>query len=222
MPPKASVPRKKNGQFAPQVGQPPSSLAERVSCPSLPARAASPSHVPPRPQSSFSDYAPVFGTRSRSVSPTVPARGRSHSPSLDASDFPTSMESTDVDKHLATAQGLRVPTGYDTTLQFLPTLVSRPRPRPNLPGPPPFACTPHYLPTHQIYYAPPPPAPLNNQLPGPVPTMPQTYQVPPLLPPVHMPHAAPTGPAAMPSARSSRAPQFTRGEDEVLSEFLRE
>jgi hypothetical protein len=36
-----------------------------------------------------------------------------------------------------------------------------------------------------------------------------------------MPHAASTGLAAMPSARSSRAPQFNSGEDEVLSEFLR-
>ena len=130
------------------------------------------------------------------------------------------MESTDVDDHLAAAQGLRVPAGYDTTLQFLPTLVSRPRP--NLPRPPPSARTPHYLPTHQIYHAPPPPAPLNNQPPGPVPAVPQTYQAPALLPPVHMSHAAPTGPAAMPSARSSRAPQFAGDDDEVLTEFLRE
>ena len=246
MPPKASVPRKKNGQFAPQVGQPPSSLAERVSCPPLPARAASPARTaspppsrtaspfrtastppldfPPRALSPSSEYAPHFGTRSRSASPTVPARGRSRSPSPHASDFPTSMESLDSlqedDENLAAAQGFRIPPGYDTKLQFLPALVSLPRQaRHNLPGPPPSARNPPYHPANN---PPPPPVPHTNQPPYPAPAVPQTYQAPLLLPPVHASHATPTGPAAMPSARSSRAPQFTGGEDEVLSEFLRE
>lgn len=220
MPPKALPARKKNGQFTAQAGQPPSSLAtppaSRLSSQNPPAD--SESHTAPRSRSdsvsssttspvrsgladlidpsSDSDHALTFAAsgHSRSASPTIPAPSRSRSTSPVTSDFPTSLDSsqpTDSQDQTPDPRFI-IPAGFETSLQFLPTLVSRPRPTgstqtrprprssrpptqpvPNLP-PPPASQTPHNLSSH---------------LP---------------LPSTNMSHATTAGCAAMPSAQSSK------------------
>ena len=111
---------KKNGQFTAsvQAGQPssslamlpvprplshnPSSHAASPSCPVSPAFCnASPSHTDLAnlldPHSDL-DSGPTFvASHSRSASPTIPAPNHSRSPSPTTSDFPTSLESSQLD-----------------------------------------------------------------------------------------------------------------------------
>ncbi len=98
------------------------------------------------------DVAPTFAaaTLSRSASPTIPAHNRSRSPSPTTSDFPTSLKSGPTDDNLnqAAEPSFIVPAGYNTSLQFLPALVSRPHagyhrpPSPAAAGPLPHSMLP--------------------------------------------------------------------------------
>ncbi len=201
---------KKNGQFTAHIGQPPSSLATppapRPSPHRSPSRSASLSSrlasssradladlIDP---SSDSDHAPIFAasSHSRSTSPTIPAPNRSRSPSPTTSDFPTSLDSNQPDSSQTDASAARyvIPAGFDTTLQFLPALVSRPRlpqsrpvPAP-ITNPPPHPVTGHNrLPT--------------SRLPLPSHTMSNYTSCLPLLSQAAS-EAASRGPAAMPLA----------------------
>ena len=147
MPPKSLPSRKKNGQFTSQVGQPPSSLAT-PSTPHLPSRKTPSRSVFPASRTtspvrttrahlsslidpSDLDDALMFGAtcRSRSTSPTTPAPNQLRSASPVTSDFPTSLESnqTDGNQDQAPTDRFVIPAGFDTSLQFLPALVSRAR-----------------------------------------------------------------------------------------------
>ena len=150
------------------------------------------------------------------MSPTIPASNCSHSPSPTTSDFPTSLDSNQPDSSQTNASAARyvIPAGFNTTLQFLPALVSRPRlpqsrpvPAP-ITNPPPHPVTGHNrLPT--------------SCLPLPSHTM-SNYTSRLLLLSQTASEAASRGPAAMPSARTSKAPRFSGKDDELLSEFLQE
>jgi hypothetical protein len=226
MPPaKPLPPRKKNGQFtaSAQAGQPPSSLAtppvprplshnpsSRTASPSRPVspafRNASPSRTDLAnlldPHSDL-DSGPTFvASHSRSASPTIPAPNRSRSPSPTTSDFPTSLESSQLDdaRHRTVTSSFVVPPGY--IIQNLPTgpvLVARP-----------ILSRPQTPPTPS-----PPPSPAFQYLQNP------HFSLPP--PTTNMSSAKHTGPAAMPSARSSRSSRplyFSADKDQLISEFL--
>ena len=221
---------KKNGQFTTHIGQPPSSLATppapRPSPHRSPSRSASLSSrlasssradladlIDP---SSDSDHALIFAasSHSHSMSPTIPAPNRSRSPLPTTSNFPTSLDSNQPDSSQTNASAVRyiIPAGFDTTLQFLPALVSCPRlPQSHsVPAPitnlPPHPVTGHNrLPTSRL----PLPSHIMSNYTSCLPLLSQAAS-----------EAASRGPAAMPLARTSKALRFSGKDDELLSEFL--
>ena len=233
MPPKSLPARKKNGQFTVQTRPPPSSLATPPvtrSSQEPPSGTATPLSSAASPEQSALDRAPtqtalssranlsalvdsssdlddapafVVYNRSRSASPTIPAPHRSHFPSPSTSDFPTSLDSSQLGRNQDSSESrYTVPAGYSTTLQFPPSLTSQP-------------CN-----TTQSHFV---PAPVPSQLPRPASQ--HTKQTPSSSLPhtmSTMSNAASTSLAAMPSSRSSKAPHFSGDEDELVSEFLQE